>query len=462
MDGQFESSAQAAATKIQALVRGRRSREQVNDYITELIEELLRSKKERKTRRVQKQDQSMPIPDVQVGAPYNEGVINQYQNNNTIDAEAEFEEEELIVLIDGDDDYDDDDYEEIETIVEIVTYIDCEDEKGNKIEKTSSVLIEEAGGVVTKVQKSEGSSTDKPTIKMTKDLATNNNTSSVLGAGGIVKTSKFVTSKKQVKEEMISRPIPEIPVVTKTQYFASKKSQPPYYKTTTTTAKMTKSTQPLPPPPPPPPTRRRHKSALVNRYLEAAVRPKESGSSSSSSNKKSAVVIHKLDIDGSKSTNNQIHEIEEIRRIAEIEKDKNRLGATVTARFSNRRQGTKLNDGENIIDSAQQQQQVKKETGVKEDEFKKDSDEYYDETERLPLWWMECVPHDTYNVEECHNNDGNPMGEISAEGSPIIDVVYRPLRTKDSNFSRRKTAVMTTSGASTTPTHANIDDESLV
>mmetsp|Transcript_43501 Transcript_43501/g.49011 ORF Transcript_43501/g.49011 Transcript_43501/m.49011 type:complete len:449 (+) Transcript_43501:119-1465(+) len=447
MDDQFyESSAQAAAaTKIQALVRGIRSREQVNDYITKLIEELLRSKKERKTRQAQKQYQSIPMPitDVQVVAPYNEGVVNQqYQNKNTIDDEAEFEEEEeLVVLIDGDDDCDDDDCEEIETIVEIVTFVDCEDEKEEKIEKKLPVLIEKGGGIITKVQnRSEGLSTDIPTMTMTKDSVTNKNKNSVLvlGGGGNVKTTKFDSSKKQLQEEqeqMISQPIiQKIPVVT---------------------TKMAKNTQSLPPLIPPTPTRRRHKSALVNRYLEAAVRPRESGSggSSSSSSQKSVVVIEKLDIDGSKLTNNKIHEIEELHRFAEIEKDRNRSGAVVTARFSNRRQGTKPNDGENIIDSTQQQlqQQKKKESGMKEDESKEDSDKYYDETERLPLWWMEFVPHDTYNVEECDNENGkdndNPMGEISARESTIIDIVYRPLRTKGNNFTRQqKTAVVTSLG----------------
>jgi hypothetical protein len=462
----YGSPAPAAATKIQALVRGRRGRTKVNEYITTLIEELLRSKEEN----------------------YRTPHQLQSKNNTLLDDE----EEEFVVLIEGDGDCDDD--EEMETVIEI-TSVNCEE--GENAEKSTTIMIT-----------TEATTTDiDNSIPVGGVTAESEKTTTAAGKTTSLKPTAIVVESTTNKDHPVSVEAntsltPMKPVITTTYSLASKKSQST--NKTTTTKTMPKNTQSIPPPP-----RQRHKSSLVNRYLEAAAKPRDNSSS-----KQGAIVVHKLDIDR-RPINKNDDEEKEKRRMTEIEKD-SRLAATATSRFSTgKRQGTKTNDEKNGIDSAQQDQEhveekciapaftasttsydedaivkiqasvrgmlgrrevakyvtslieellietttttvyniisgerdesssgkpaseiqeiietKEKEEAEEEDDPKEDDNDEYDETDRLPLWWMEYVPHDTCNMEEYENHNDDPTDETDGEESnKIIDIVYRPLRT---------------------------------
>ena len=462
----------AAATKIQALVRGRRSRTKVNEYITTLIEELLRSKEEN----------------------YRTPHQLQSKNNTLLDDE----EEQFVVPIEGDGDCDDD--EEMETVVK-VTFVDCEE--GENADKSTTILMTtEATTTTTKIDNliPVGGVTAKSEKTTTAEVTTTSLKPTAIAV-------ESATKDHSVPVGANASLIPKKSVLTTTYSLASKKSQST--NKTTTTKMIPKNTL----------SRQRQKSSLVSRYLEAAAKSRDG-----SSNRQGAVVVHKLDIDR-RSIHKNDDEEKEKRRMAEIEKD-SRLAATATARFSTgKRQGTKTNVEKKGIDCAQQDQEHVEEKctsydkdaiikiqalvrgmlgrqevaeyvtslieelliettaatvhtiisgkrnddenqsssgkpasktreiiqtkereedkEAEEDDPKEDENDEYDETDRLPLWWMKYVPHDTHNdthnMEEYENNNDDPTDQTDREESnKIIDIVYRPLRTKESSKNSTK------------------------
>lgn len=466
----YGSPAPAAATKIQALVRGRRSRTKVNEYITTLIEELLRSKKEN----------------------YRTPHQLQSKNNTLLDDE----EEQFVVPIEGDGDCDDD--EEMETVVK-VTFVDYEE--GENADKSTTILM------TTEATTGTTTTNIDNFIPVGGDTAKSEKTTTEAAATTFLKPTA-IAGESATKDHPVpvganASLIPKKSVLTTTYSLASKKSQ--LTNKTTKTKMIPKNTL----------SRQRQKSSLVSQYLEAAAKSRDS-----SSNKQGAVVVHKLDIDRRSIYKNDDEEKEK-RRMAEIEKD-SRIAATATARFSTgKRQGTKTNVEKKGIDCAQHDQEhveekctsydedaiVKiqalvrgmlgrqevaeyitslieellietttatvltiisgkrdddenqsssgkpasetreiietkekdEEAEEEEDDPKEDENDEYDETDRLPLWWMKYVPHDTHNIEEYKNNNDDPTDQTDREeSSKIIDIVYRPLRTKESSKNSTK------------------------
>jgi hypothetical protein len=455
----YGSPAPAAATKIQALVRGQRDRTEVNEYITILIEELLRSKAENSRTPQQHQLQS---------------------KNNTLldDEEEEFKEEEFVVLIEGDGDYDDD--EEMETVVEI-TFVDCE-ESSKKADKSTPIMA----------------------TTTTTDIGNS------LTMGGVTAvatpTSKFVTGEKQQVSPLIQKK--PVLVLTTTHSLA--------LPTTTTMPMpmpMPKNTQSIPPP-----SRQRHKSALVNRYLEAAAKLGDNSSS-----KNGDVVVHKLEIEkdsrlaatatarfstgkqkGTKTnvgkngidssqqeqehvqekcitsvsaastTSNDEDAIVKIQALVRGMLERREVAKYVMTLIEEMLIETTTTTGHNISGERDDDEnqpssgnnpvsEIREIIETKEEEQdeepKEDDSDEYDETDRLPLWWMKYVPHDTYSMEEYENNNDDPTCETDGEEeiNEIIDIVYRPLRTKDSsiNSTKRKKSVLTKSSKTETPMMKN-------